>query len=128
MQFTHRFCIVTHTRPTGYASGLTPTQYDVCFLQRPLCKVDPKLFTDLLMLAGYKPSYPQATVDNCGQTPVDKRPAARLAGGGGAGREGPQLRYPRAQFLIFCFLFFDLRLPLNANHHLQTGRRLVGVQ
>ena len=84
MRFPHRFCTVTRTRPTGYASGLTLTQTQVYFTQRPLCKVVSKLSTELGALAGYKPSYPQAAVDNCGQNPVHNPwlavPPARAGG------------------------------------------------
>jgi len=73
MRFPHRFCIVTRTRPTGYASGLTLTQKRSHFTQRPLCKVDAKLSTEKLALFAYIPSYPQAAVDNCGQNPVDNQ-------------------------------------------------------
>jgi len=64
------------------------------------------------MLAGYKPSYPQATVDNCAKNPVDNAPAAfqRLAGGGRAGGEGPRSRYPREHF-YFYFPRNELTLP-----------------
>ena len=79
---------ITRTRPTGYASGLTLTQTQVYFTQRPLCKVESKLSTELGALAGYKPSYPQAAVDNCGQNPVHNPwlavPPARAGGVGPA--------------------------------------------
>ena len=84
MRFPHRFCIVTRTRPTGYASGLTLTQTQVYFTQRPLCKVDAKLSTEKLAPTAYIPSYPQAAVDNCGQNPVHNPwlavPPARAGG------------------------------------------------
>jgi hypothetical protein len=114
MRFPHRFCTVTRTRPTGYASGLTLTQKRSHFLQRPLCKVVSKLSTELGALAGYKLSYPQADVDNCGQNPVDNPQRAfppAVGGGVGAGGEGSRSRYPLRHFLIFCFLIFDLTLP-----------------
>ena len=88
MRFPHRFCTVTRTRPTGYASGLTLMQTQVYFTQRPLCKVDAKLSTEKLAPTDYIPSYPQATVDNCGQNPVDNPwlavPPARAGGVGPA--------------------------------------------
>ena len=55
----------TRARLTKRISGLTLIQTDVCFLLCPLCKVDPKLCTDLLMLGHYSLSYAQANVDNC---------------------------------------------------------------
>ena len=39
------------------------------------------------MLAGYKPSYPQATVDNCAKNPVDNVPTVLPADDRGG--EGP---------------------------------------
>ena len=72
--------------PDADAAGLTLTQSCVYFIQRPLCKVAPKLSTDLLELAGYKPSYPQANVDNPRKNPVDNaQPAFPPAVGGGWG-------------------------------------------
>jgi hypothetical protein len=90
MRFTHRFCTVTHTRPTGYASGLTLTKTYVYFIQRPLCKVDAKLSTEKLTPTAYIPSYPQAGVDNPRKNPVDNPwlavPPARAGGGGPAAK------------------------------------------
>ena len=97
----------THTRPTGYASGLTLTKTYVYFIQRPLCKVVAKLSTELLVFAGYKTSYPQASVNNPRKNPVDNVRLALLAGWpGGEGRRGTAtVTVPPRTF--FNFLFFD---------------------
>jgi len=72
--------------PDADASGLTLTQTQVYFTQRPLCKVASKLSTELGALAGYKTSYPQASVDNQRKNPVDNAlPAFPPAVGGGWG-------------------------------------------
>lgn len=92
--------------PDADASGLTLTQTCVYFIQRSLCKVAPKLSTDLLALAGYKPSYPQAAVDNPRKNPVDNAlPAFPPAVGGGWGPAGKSNGHGTPAH-IFYFLFF----------------------
>jgi hypothetical protein len=90
VRLQRKLLLITRTRPTGYASGLTLTQKRSHFIQRPLCKVDAKLSTEKLAPTAYIPSYPQAAVDNCGQNPVHNPwlavPPARAGGGGPAGK------------------------------------------
>ncbi len=106
MRLQRKLLLITRTRPTGYASGLTLTQKRSHFIQRPLCKVDAKLSTKLLTLAGYKPSYPQANVDNPHKNPVYNPWLAVLparAGGEGRRRRVTVTVPPRT---FFNFLFF----------------------
>jgi hypothetical protein len=84
VRLQRKLLLITRTRLTGYASGLTLTQKRSHFTQRPLCKVEAKLSTKKLAPTAYIPSYPQAAVDNCGQNPVDNPwlavPPARAGG------------------------------------------------
>jgi hypothetical protein len=72
------------------------------------------------MLEYYSLSYAQATVDNCGQTPVDKRPRpAQPAMGEGVGPAGKGHRNGSpANIFYFYFLKKSFTIRNNANHDL----------
>lgn len=101
MRLPRKLLPITRTRLTSCASGLTLTQRIVYFVQRPLCKVDAKLSTELGTLAGYKPSYPQANVDNPQKNPVDNPWLALPTGwpgGVGPGEKGRGYGTPANNF------------------------------